>query len=53
MITYDINVLIGAEDSTTKVLVKRNDSGVNLRVFLKTRRRQSDVRYEDVAYTIP
>ena len=53
MITYDINVLIGAEDSTTKAMVKCNDSGINLRVYLKTRRRLSDVRYKDVAYTIP
>lgn len=52
MITYDINVLIGAEDSTKKALVKCNDSGVNLRVFLKTRQQLSDVRYKDVAYTI-
>ena len=53
MITYDINVLIGADDSTKKAHVKCNDTGVNLRVFLKTRQQLSDVRYEDVAYTIP
>lgn len=52
MITYDINVLIGADDSTKKAHVKCNDSGVNLRVFLKTRQQLSDVRYQDVAYTI-
>lgn len=53
MITYDINVLIGAEDSTKKALVKCNDSGVNLHVFLKTRKKLSDVRFEDTAYVIP
>lgn len=53
MITYDINVLIGAADSTVKAFVKCNDSGVNLHVFLKTRRKLSDVRFEDVAYAIP
>lgn len=53
MITYDINVLIGADDFAQKALVKCCDSGVNLRVFFKTKKLLSDVRYEYHAYTIP
>jgi hypothetical protein len=53
MITYDINVLIGADDFAQKALVKCCDSGVNLRVFFKTKQLLSDVRYEYPPYTIP
>lgn len=53
MITYDINVLIGKDDPNKDIYVKRHDTGINFRVFLKTSRRISAWRYEESDYMIP
>ena len=53
MITYDINVLIGKDDPNKDIYVKRHDTGINFRVFLKSARRISAWRYEESDYMIP
>ena len=53
MITYDINVLIGKDDPNKDIYVKRHDTGINFRVFLKSSRRISAWRYEESDYIIP
>ena len=53
MITYDINVLIGKDDPNKDIYVKRHDTGINFRVFLKSSRRISAWRYEEIDYMIP
>ena len=53
MITYDVNVLIGASKNDTIQYVKCHDTGVNLRVFLKTKKKLSEVRTEEKPYKIP
>ena len=53
MITHDINVLIGKDHPDKNITVKRNDTGVNFNVHLKTVKRFSYYRKEETDYIIP
>ena len=53
MITHDINVLIGKDNPDKNIAVKRHDTGVNFRVYLKTVKRFSHWRKEETDYIIP
>lgn len=53
MITYDISVLLGKDNPNKDVSVKRNDTGVNFRIRLKTAKRYSQWRTDEKDYMIP
>ena len=53
MITHDINVMIGKDNPDKNIVVKRNDTGVNFNIHLKTAKRLSSWRKEETDYIIP
>lgn len=53
MVTYDISVLLGKDNPNKDVSIKRNDTGVNFRIRLKTAKRYSQWRTDEKDYMIP
>lgn len=53
MITYDLHVLVGAEDTEKKAAIKCHDTGVNLRIWPEILTQLSAWRSTKKPYTIP